>query len=250
MNIDFTNKVALITGATRGIGKSIAEKLRHSGARLILTGTDPVAVNHLAEDEKRNANKNVTWLQADFSSQASTSEFLIALKTFDRIDILINNAGINLISPLVETSDTNYDQILDVNLKAPYQLVKSVGNLMMKHNYGRIVNIASIWSVITRSGRSLYTMSKCGLVGMTRTLAVEWAPYNILVNAVSPGFTRTELTEKTNTVQQLHEIAAMIPLQRLAEPAEIANLTAFLSSDLNTYITGQNILIDGGFSNV
>lgn len=249
MNIDFANKVALVTGATRGIGKSVADTLYQAGASLILTGTDPVAVSNMAQSTKKKGLKNITWLQADFTSSGSTRIFLDKINSFDRIDVCINNAGINVINPLKETTDNDFDNILGINLKAPYQIVKTVGCKMTGHNYGRIVNIASIWSVITRGGRSLYTMSKCGLVGMTRSLAAEWATSNILVNAVSPGFTRTELTESTNTRKQIQEISGRIPLKRLAEPEEIAHLVAFLASDLNTYITGQNIVIDGGFSN-
>ena len=193
---------------------------------------------------------NISYVQADFSSPESIVEFLDYLDSVEKIDVCINNAGVNKVSSFTETNDADYNWIMDVNLKAPYTISKAVGKKMIACNYGRIVNIASIWSVITRHSRSLYTMSKWGLVGLTKTLSVEWAPYNILVNAVSPGFTMTELTKKTNTPRELHEIADMVPLKRLAEPDEIANVVAFLCSDLNTYLTGQNIIVDGGFTNV
>ena len=121
---------------------------------------------------------------------------------------------------------------------------------MKTNKYGRIINISSIWSSVTRSGRSLYSTTKCGLVGLTKTLSVELASYDILVNAVGPGFTLTELTMSTNTPVEIAKMSDIIPIKRFAKPAEIANLVLFLGSDLNTYITGQNMIIDGGYTNV
>jgi 3-oxoacyl-[acyl-carrier protein] reductase len=121
---------------------------------------------------------------------------------------------------------------------------------MKAKGYGRIVNITSIWSVVSRSGRSLYSLTKWGIIGLTKTLSIELAENNILVNSVAPGFTKTDLTESTNSKEELKTINSQIPMKRMAEPIEIANLVAFLSSNLNTYITGQNIVIDGGYTNV
>jgi len=121
---------------------------------------------------------------------------------------------------------------------------------MKKANYGRIVNIASIWSIKSRPGRTAYTITKSGIVGLTKTSSIELAPYNILVNAVSPGFTMTELTMRTLPEKEFNELKSIVPAQRFAEPSEIAKTVLFLVSDLNTYLTGQNIAIDGGFSNV
>jgi 3-oxoacyl-[acyl-carrier protein] reductase len=121
---------------------------------------------------------------------------------------------------------------------------------MNENGFGRIVNITSIWSVISRPGRTLYSLTKWGIVGLTKTLSTELADKNILVNSVAPGFTKTELTESTNTLEERNTIKSLIPVRRFADPIEIANLVLFLSSDLNTYITGQNIVIDGGYTNV
>jgi 3-oxoacyl-[acyl-carrier protein] reductase len=137
-----------------------------------------------------------------------------------------------------------------INLFGPYKTLKIVGNKMINNNYGRIVNVASIWSVITRPGRSVYTTTKNAIIGITKTLSVEWASYNILVNAVSPGFTLTELTKNTNTEEQIKFLENTIPAKRMCQPIEQARIIAFLCSDLNTYMTGQNIVVDGGYTNV
>ena len=167
-----------------------------------------------------------------------------------QIDILINNAGINKIDLNINTTDNDFDLLNDVNLKGPYILTREVSKQMKIKGYGRIVNITSIWSVVSRSGRSLYSLTKWGILGLTKTLSIELAENNILVNSVAPGFTKTDLTQSTNSKDELKTINSLIPMKRMAEPLEIANLVAFLSSNLNTYITGQNIVIDGGYTNV
>lgn len=250
MKIDFTNRTALITGATRGIGWSVADCLHASGADLILTGTKVAEIEKLNMANEEKGITNIRYLQADFSDTDSIRLFLEKLEGYDRIDICINNAGVNKINDFTETTDDDFDRLHHINLKVPYQILKVIGPKMIAANYGRVVNIASIWSVVTRPGRSLYTSSKNALVGLTKTLAVEWAPFNILVNAVSPGFTLTELTKTTNTAEQLDAIEKIIPAKRMADPVEMARVIAFLCCDLNTYMTGQNITIDGGYTNV
>ncbi len=250
MKIDFTGKTALITGGTRGIGKAVATCLHEAGANLILTGTKQAEIDSLNKISEEKAVQNITYLQADFSNEESIQKFLETIEQYPRIDICINNAGVNKIDDFIDTEFDDFKWMTDINLNVPYKILKVIGPKMIKNNYGRIVNIASIWSVITRPGRSMYTTTKNALVGLTKTLAVEWASKNVLVNAVSPGFTLTELTKTTNTLEQLREIGQIIPAKRLAEPVEMACVIAFLCSDLNTYLTGQNITIDGGFTNV
>jgi 3-oxoacyl-[acyl-carrier protein] reductase len=250
MKFDFSNKTALITGATRGIGKAIADCMYIAGANLILTGTNQ---NEIYQFNKLNQEKginNIQFIQVDFSKADSTKLFLERIEEFPKIDICINNAGVNKVNNFVETSYVDLKWSNNININAPYQVLKVVGPKMIKQNYGRIVNIASIWSVITRPGRSMYTLSKNALVGLTKTLAVEWASNNVLVNAVSPGFTLTELTKSTNSLEQLEAIKRDIPIKRMADPDEIAKTVVFLCSNLNTYLTGQNIIVDGGYTNV
>lgn len=250
MKLDFSNRTVLITGATRGIGKSIADVLYSLGGNLILTGTNKNEITQLNNDILKNNTLNRKFIQVDFSCEESTAIFLAELNKIPKIDVCINNAGVNKIDNFNDTSIEDYDWLHSINLKAPYQILKVVGPKMISNNYGRIVNIASIWSVVTRPGRSLYTMTKSALVGLTTTLAIEWASQNVLINSVSPGFTLTELTKTTNTPQQLSEIEKLIPVQRIADPIEIARVVAFLCSDFNTYLTGQNIIVDGGYTNL
>ena len=246
MKIDFKNKVAIVTGGTMGIGQAIAETLYENGATLIITGIEKDLIDRF------NAEKNPRKLYyyVNFAMQESLKDFIEVINSYTKIDILINNAGINIVRPNRETTLDDFNLMNDINLKAPYILAREVSKIMIKNKYGRIINISSIWSVKTRSSRSLYTATKSALVGLTKTLSAELGEYNILVNAVGPGFTMTELTIKTNTPEDLVRLADFVPLKRLAEPIEIAKFVAFLSSDQNTYITGQNLLIDGGFTNV
>lgn len=150
----------------------------------------------------------------------------------------------------MNTDEDDYNFIMDINVKGAYQIMREVTKKMKAHGYGRVVNITSIWSSITRPERSLYTASKFAMTGLSKAVAVELAPDNILVNCVAPGFTKTEMTESTNTPIELKRISSKIPAKRMCQPAEIANLVLFLASNLNTYLTGQNIIIDGGYTSV
>jgi 3-oxoacyl-[acyl-carrier protein] reductase len=243
--IDLSGKTALITGATRGIGRAIADVFNEAGANVLLTGTKQSEIDQLNSE---NEDQAIKWIMADFSTLDRINLFTNGLKNMKPIDICVNNAGINIIKPFDEVSHKEYEQLMSVNLSAPFSIVQSIIPNMKKQNYGRIVNIASIWSQISKSGRSLYTTSKTGLVGFTKAIAVEYAQSNILVNAVSPGFTLTELTKQSLTKNEMKELSGQIPMERFAEPNEIAKTVLFLCSDLNTYITGQNITADGGFT--
>lgn len=245
ISIDLSGKTALITGATQGIGKAIADVLLDSGAKVVLTGTKQDEIDQLNAE---NENQAVKWLMADFSTPDSIESFTNELKKMDKVDICVNNAGINIIKPFDEVSNEEYQRLMSINLSAPFSIVKQLVPGMKKRGFGRIVNIASIWSQITKPGRSLYTTSKTGLVGFTRSMAVEYADANILVNAISPGFTRTELTEQSLSADEMKTLSEQIPVQRFADPDEIAKSVLFLCSDLNTYITGQSIIVDGGFT--
>ena len=245
IKLDLTGKTALITGATRGIGKAIAGEFIEADAKVILTGTSQNEIDQLNSE---NENKAIKWLMADFSTSDNIKSFIDELENMGLIDICVNNAGINIIKPLNEVSNNEYERLMSINLSAPFSIVQCLIPNMKKQKYGRIVNIASIWSEISKSGRSLYTTSKTGLVGFTRSMAVEYASSNILVNAVSPGFTLTELTQQSLSDDEMKSLSSQIPMGRFAEPREVAKTVLFLCSDLNTYITGQNITIDGGFT--
>ncbi|MFA5276454.1 MAG: SDR family oxidoreductase [Candidatus Omnitrophota bacterium] len=216
-------KNALVTGASRGIGLAVCACLKKQGVKVLAP----------------------TSQELDLSSEGSIKNYFAYLKC--PVDILVNNAGINLLASFKELTEENIAATLKINLLAPLRLMLKLAPQMIKRKYGRIVNISSIWGLVTKPGRISYTLSKSGLVGLTKSLAVELAPHDILVNAVAPGYVNTELTRKNNTPQELEKIKKSIPLQRLAEPGEIAELVSFLCSDKNTYITGQTIAIDGGY---
>lgn len=251
VNIDLRGKTALITGGTLGIGAAIAEELHKAGANLILTGVEGESlINELNEAKLKEGINNIHYIHVDFTQKDSIDLFFEFLDSQEKIDICVNNAGTNRNNPIDEIKVEDYDLLLDVNLKAPFLITRYISTKMKEANYGRIVNIASIWSIKSRAGRTAYTIAKSGVIGLTKTSSIELAPHNILVNAVSPGFTLTELTMKTLSEKEFDELKSIVPAKRFAQPKEIANLVLFLVSDLNTYITGQNIAIDGGFTNV
>jgi 3-oxoacyl-[acyl-carrier protein] reductase len=247
VEINLENKIALVTGGTRGIGKAIVDDLLQSGAKVFATGTNIAQIKEL---NITNKNSQLIYLQLNLSNSDNVKDFIAKTLELTDVDILINNAGINIVSDADKITDENFLQIQEINVHGPFLLAQAFGKQMIKRNWGRIVNISSIWGVVTRSGRLSYSASKMALLGINKTLAVEWAKNNVLVNAVSPGFTLTELTKTTNTEEELNIIKNKIPQNRLALPEEIAKGVLFLSSNLNSYIVGQNLIIDGGYTAV
>lgn len=250
ITLDLSDKTALITGGTRGIGAAVAATFERAGARLILTGTDPDNVDRKNREAEAAGRSHVRYVAADFSQHSGIDAFVDGLADLPRIDICVNNAGVNRIKPVHDTRAEDFDLLTSVNLRAPYLISREVSRSMVEQRWGRIINIASIWSVITKPGRSTYTTTKFGLVGMTKTLAAELAHHGVLVNAVSPGFTMTELTRASLSDEEAEDLARQVPINRFAQPEEIARVVLFLASELNTYITGQNIVVDGGFTSV
>jgi len=226
----------LVTGGTRGIGRAIADQFKKEGCEVIITGT--------GEDPKI---EGFEYMRVDFSKAKSARNFFNELKGV-KIDVLINNAGINNIKLIPDVNQKDYDDLFDVNLKAPYFLCRAAALSMRKRGGGHIVNISSIMSVTSREKRSLYSTTKAGLTGLTRALAIELGPDNIIVNCVSPGFTLTDLTKASLSQEEMDGYASKIPLGRLAEVEEMAEAVCFMCSEKNTYITGQNIVVDGGFT--
>lgn len=213
-------KKILLTGASKGIGSAILKELSQT-YELIAPSSQ----------------------ELDLTNAASVDSFLAQCPS---IDILINNAGINFIRPLEQINDDELEKIMMVNLLSPLKLTQKVVP-MMKHKGGKIVNISSIWGVRSKEFRTLYSMTKFGLIGQTKALARELGPYNILINAVCPGFTLTDLTEASLSCEEKELLTKEIPLGRMAQPSEIAKSVKFLVSEENTYITGQTLIVDGGF---
>lgn len=248
--IDFADKTALVTGGTRGIGAAIADVLAAANANIIITGTKEKTVESKVEELQSKGNGSVQGWAADFTDEACLENICNRIKALSRLHILVNNAGANQIVSIDGVKFVDLNKILSLNLNAPTLLTAASASLMKEQKWGRIVNIASIWSVITKPGRAMYTASKFGLVGLTKAAAADLGAHNILVNALSPGFTRTDLTNATVPADEQERIARQIPMCRFAEPEEMANVVLFLCSDLNTYINGQNIVVDGGFVSV
>lgn len=218
-------KTVLITGGSRGIGKACADKFRDEKFAVLTPTRD----------------------EMDLSSEQSIKKWLEKNSGL-HIDILINDAGINEVNDIDKVDDADMDKMFAVNLKAPILLLRHFIPQMKAQNFGRIVNIGSVWAVVSKQGRGIYSATKNALHGITNTVALEVASHNILVNTVCPGFVMTELTQKNNTSAQIDELCKKIPLGRLANPEEIANFVWFLCSDMNTYITGQKFVIDGGYT--
>lgn len=250
MKIDFQGQTVLVTGATRGMGKQFADDFAKLGANLILTGNDKDKIETLNREAKRDGQVTRKYYAVDFANAESTKAFIEAIEAYQKIDVCINNAGINRINFIDETLIEDWKEILAVNLEAPFMITRAVSKLMKKNHYGRIVNIASIFGVISKAKRSIYTTTKFGLHGLTVTSAIELAPYNVLVNSVSPGFVLTELTKSILSEEEMKNLASQVPIGRFAEPEEISRVVLFLASSLNTYLTGQNIVVDGGFVDV
>jgi 3-oxoacyl-[acyl-carrier protein] reductase len=241
MKIDFTGKTALVTGGTKGIGKSIVLLLLESGCNVIYTGT---------KKQLESPFEKGQYEQLDLSKNKSIERFVkeVVNKT-PHTDILINNAGINIIEPIDEIQDEHWEKVLTVNLTGSMRLMREVVKVMKKNTRrGRILNISSIFGVVSKPKRNSYSASKSGMIGLTRASALDLAPHNILVNALCPGFTSTELTASTLSGKEMKELAAEIPLGRFADASEIAKAAVFLCSDFNSYMTGQVIVVDGGFT--
>lgn len=241
MTNDFSDKTAIVTGGTRGIGKCIVQLLSQQGCDVIYTGT------------KKSSDQNLhgtRFEQMDLSDEKSVNRFVREIiEPHPGIDILVNNAGINKIEPIDEISDADWEKILTVNLTGAMRMTRAVSKNMKNNKHGgRILNISSIFGVVSKSRRNAYSASKTGLIGLTRASALDLAPDNILVNALCPGFTMTELTQSVLSKNDMEELRREVPLGRFAEVTEIARAALFLCSDNNTYITGQTLLVDGGFT--
>lgn len=250
MNIDFQGQTVLVTGAMRGMGKQFADDLAKLGANLILTGTDEDMIQALNREAIHNKQTSRKYYAVDFTNAESSNAFIEGLEAYQKIDVCINSAGINRLNSIEDTLIDDWKDMMAVNLEAPFMITRAVSKLMKKNLYGRIINISSIFGVISKEKRSIYTTTKFGLRGLTVTSAIELAPYNILVNSVSPGFVLTELTKKNLSESEIKNLVSQVPLGRFADADEISRVVLFLASPLNTYLTGQNIIVDGGFVDV
>lgn len=217
-------KTVFISGAARGIGQAIYKKLKKENYKIIAP----------------------TRQELDLSDNASINRYIEIHKDL-KVDILINNAGINFPQWINELEDENIQKHIQINLISPIKLIRAFSKYMIAQKWGKIINISSIFGIVARGKQTMYTATKHGINGVTKALALELGPYNILVNSVCPGFTNTDLI-KRNPPEKNTLLIRDIPLGRFAEPTEIAELVLFLASDKNTYINGQCLTIDGGFT--
>lgn len=240
------NKTAIITGATRGIGKGIAQEFAKQGANVAFTYSSSVEAANALEAELNALGVKAKGYQsnaADFDAAQDLAASV--LKEFGSIDILINNAGITKDNLLMRISEEDFDKVMEVNLKSVFNLTKAVIRPMMKQRGGSIINMSSVVGVQGNAGQTNYAASKAGMLGFTKSVALELGSRNIRCNAIAPGFIETEMTAKLDE-SVVDGWRQGIPLKRGGSPEDIANACVFLGSDMSSYITGQTLNVDGG----
>ena len=240
--MNLSGKIALVTGASRGIGRAIAEKLVACGATVIGTATTEKG----AEAISQYLDKNGKGLALNVTDEASVESVISTVKAeFGDIDILVNNAGITRDNLLMRMKEDEWQDILDTNLTSVFRLSKALMRTMMKKRYGRIITIGSVVGTMGNAGQANYSAAKAGLIGFSKSLAREVASRGITVNVVAPGFIETDMTAALTDEQKALTLA-QVPVGRLGQPTEIANAVAFLASDEASYITGETLHVNGG----
>ncbi|WP_130860021.1 3-oxoacyl-[acyl-carrier-protein] reductase [Gracilibacillus phocaeensis] len=239
-------QVALITGASRGIGREIALTFAKNGAKVIVNYSGSEEKAQQVVDEIKQFGGEAIKIKANVSKEEEVKSMVKeTTKTFGRLDILVNNAGITRDNLLMRMSEADFDDVIDINLKGVFLCTKAVTRQMMKQKSGRIINISSVVGISGNPGQANYVSAKAGVIGLTKTTAKELAARNILVNAVAPGFIATEMTDQL-TEEQKEQIFGLIPLNKLGEAKDVANVAMFLASEQANYVTGQTIQVDGG----
>jgi 3-oxoacyl-[acyl-carrier protein] reductase len=242
----FEGKVALVTGASRGIGRAIALRLARAGANVVVNYNANAEAANAVASEARAGGSQVAVVQADVGSAADVDRLVgAALSEFGRIDVLVNNAGITRDTLIMRMSEDDWDAVLDTNLKSAFLVTKAVLRPMLRQRSGRIVNITSISGVMGNAGQANYSASKAGLIGLTRSTAREVASRNITCNAIAAGVIDTEIWQGVPQAA-IEAMLTIIPAGRKGMPEDIAEAVAFLASDAASYITGQVLHVDGG----
>lgn len=247
MNLDFTNKVVVVTGSTRGIGRGIAEEFAQSGAQVIIIGRTQSNVDEVVK------NISAQGLAADgFACNITDANDVQEtinkiLDKHKRIDILVNNAGVTRDNLLLRMSESDWDEVITTNLKGVFLVSKVVSKVMLKAKQGKMINIASIIGITGNVGQSNYAASKAGVIAFTKSLAKELASRQITVNCIAPGYIKTDMTEQM-TEEARDKIQKSIPINRLGEVSDVAGICLFLASDRANFITGQTLVIDGGMA--
>ncbi len=246
---DLTGKTAIITGGSKGLGEQMAHALAEVGADLALISRTQADLDKVAADVRAATGRRVIGVAADVTKEADIAAMVQqVMAEFGKIDILVNNAGIGGTTPILDLQEVEWDRYMNLNLKGPVLCSKHVGVEMIKRQQGTIINVASLFAKIVARYMSAYAATKTALVSFTRTLALEWARYNIRVNALCPGYFETPMNEDFWQTKGGKGIIERIPMQRVGVPQEIKPAIIFLASDANTFMTGSTLFVDGGHS--
>ncbi len=243
--MDISGQVAVVTGSARGIGKAIALELAKAGAKIVISDLNVDAGKETVEEIKAGGSEAL-WVEADVSKNDQAAHLIeSAHQTYGHLDILVNNAGITRDNLLMRMSEEEWDSVIAVNLKGTFNCIRAATKIFMKQRFGRIINIASVVGQMGNAGQANYASSKAGVIGLTKSVAKEFASRNVLVNAIAPGFIETAMTEKLPEKAR-ETLLKLIPLARLGKPEDVAKVVLFLCSERSAYITGQVINVDGG----
>lgn len=244
--LNLNGKVAIVTGGSRGIGKEVAKKLATLGSNLVINYTSKEEEALRTKEEIEALGVKCIVLKCDVSNSEEVNSMISStLEEFNKVDILVNNAGITRDGLLMRMKEEDFDKVIEINLKGTFNCTKAVTKPMMKQKYGKIINIASVVGVIGNAGQANYCASKAGVIGFTKATARELASRNININAVAPGFIDTDMTKVlSDAIKQ--SMLSNIPKNTFGTPEDVANVIAFLASDMSSYVTGQVINVDGG----
>ncbi|MCX5781118.1 MAG: 3-oxoacyl-[acyl-carrier-protein] reductase, partial [Elusimicrobia bacterium] len=238
--------IAVITGAAQGIGKAIAEAFAKEGAKVVISDINGELAKKTAEEIKQKFNIETLSVDGNTSSLSDCEKLIQqTLDKFQKINILVNNAGITRDNLILRMTESEWDSVISVNLKGVFNCIKAVSKIMIKQRSGKIINIASVVGLMGNAGQANYSASKGGVIALTKTCAREFASRNILVNAIAPGFIRTAMTDALPE-EAKKKLSEQIPLSRLGEPEDVARAAVFLASDDSSYITGHTISVNGG----
>ena len=247
---DLSGKVAIVTGGNQGIGLAIARGLAAAGAAAVIANRRAAEGRQAAEFLQKEG-LNAVAVPTDVSDISSVAALVSrVISDFGKIDILVNNAGVIVRKPAEEITEEDWDRIMNTNLRGLFFCCQLVGQEMIKQQKGKIINVSSVISQLTQSGRSVYAISKAGVSHLTRALALEWSKYNISINAIGPGVTITDINKKhfAEHPEELQAFVKVIPRGRVGYPRDYAGAAVFLASDASDYICGQTLLIDGGMA--
>lgn len=246
---DLSGKVAIVTGTSRGLGQYFGRALAGAGADLVITSRDMLRLNEFRE-EIRSLGRKALPVKLDVLNQADIENMVrAAIAEYGRIDILVNNAGLNIRRPAADFTWQDWDTVLDTNLKGSFFVAQAVAKEMVKRQYGRIINIGSCTCVFGMEGIGPYSASRAGVLGLTRSLAAEWGQYGITANVLAPGWFKTAQNKVLyENAKWVEYIVDRIPLGRPGQPNDLDGAVVFLASDASAYITGQILLVDGGFT--